>query len=139
MLLSLLFAGALFTQSVVPSDDADIVALEQRLFRAIEGKNRAALDGLLADDYVHVNSTGRVIDKTKFLQSMAGRSRETTRGPLTIKFYGDTAVIFGEQSNRTEKPDGSVNTSSLVATQIFRRNPGGWQLVLMHLTQKGAE
>lgn len=117
----------------------EIQMLEQQRLAAIGSGDVKAMEPLLADGYVHVNSTGRVIGKAKFLESMAGRARETTRGPLTINAYGDTAVIFGEQHNRTAKPDGSVSTSSLVATQIFRRNPGGWQLVLMHLTQKSAE
>ncbi len=117
----------------------EITALEQQRLAAIGSGDAQAMAPLLADDYVHVNSTGRVIGKAKFLESMAGRARQTTRGPLTINVYGDTGVIFGEQHNRTEKADGSVSTSSLVATQIFRRNPGGWQLVLMHLTQKGGE
>lgn len=117
----------------------EVESLEQRRLAAIGSGDVQAMAPLLADDYVHVNSTGRVIGKEKFLQSMAGRARETTRGPLTFNVYGDTVVVLGEQNNRTEKPDGSVSTSSLIATQIFRRNADGWQLVLMHLTQKDAE
>jgi ketosteroid isomerase-like protein len=67
---------------------------------------------------------------------MAGRARETTRGPLTIDVHGDTAVILGEQSNRTETAGNTVATVSYVATQVARRANGRWQLVLMQLTQK---
>jgi ketosteroid isomerase-like protein len=116
-----------------------IETLERQRLAAIGSGDAQAMEPLLADDYVHVNSTGRVIDKAAFLKSMAGRARETTRGPLTINVYGDTAVILGEQTNRTEKADKSVTTTAYVATQIARRTQGRWQLVLMQLTQKAAD
>ncbi len=116
-----------------------IEALERRRLVAIGSGDVAAMEPLLADDYVHVNSTGRVIDKAAFLKSMAGRARATTRGPLTIHVYGDTAVIFGEQANRTEKADNSVTAVDYVATQVVRRTHGRWQLALMQLTQKAPQ
>ena len=114
----------------------EIEAMEHQRLAAIASGDVAAMEPLLADDYVHVNSTGRVIDKAAFLKSMAGRSRDTTRGPLTIHVYGDTAVMFGEQANRTVQPDNSVTTVAYVATQVVRRANGRWQLTLMQLTQK---
>ncbi len=116
-----------------------IEILERQRLAAISSGDAQAMESLLADDYVHVNSTGRVIDKAAFLKSMAGRARETTRGPLTINIHGDTAVILGEQTNRTEKADKSVTTTAYVATQIARRIQDRWQLVLMQLTQKAAD
>ena len=116
-----------------------IEILERQRLAAISSGDAQAMEPLLADDYVHVNSTGRVIDKAAFLKSMAGRARETTRGPLTINIHGDTAVILGEQTNRTEKADKSVTTTAYVATQIARRIQDRWQLVLMQLTQKAAD
>lgn len=116
-----------------------IEILERQRLAAISSGDAQAMEPLLADDYVHVNSTGRVIDKAAFLKSMAGRARETTRGPLTITIHGDIAVILGEQTNRTEKADKSVTTTAYVATQIARRIQDRWQLVLMQLTQKAAD
>jgi ketosteroid isomerase-like protein len=121
------------------SAEDQIQALERERLAAIGRGDAQAMELLLADDYVHVNSTGRVNDKAAFLKSMAGRARETTRGPLTIRIYGDTAVILGEQSNRTENADKSVTAISYVATQIARRTQNRWQLVLMQLTQKAAK
>lgn len=51
-MLTLLLAGVLLVQPVVPADDADIVAFEQQLFRAIEEKDRATLEALVADDFI---------------------------------------------------------------------------------------
>jgi hypothetical protein len=119
--------------TTTPQDQLE--ALERQRLAAIGAGNSQAMEPLLADDYVHVNSTGRVIDKAKFLQGMEGRSRETTRGPLTIRVYDDTAVIIGEQTNRTEKA-GAVTTTAYVATQVARLNQGRWQLSLMQLTEK---
>ena len=58
MLALLLLLGTLIVSPAVPvanaqpTDDADIVALEQRLFRGIETKDRAVLELLLAPDFV---------------------------------------------------------------------------------------
>ncbi len=52
MLASLLLLSALLSQSALQKEELDTVALEQRVFRAIETKNRRALDELLARDYV---------------------------------------------------------------------------------------
>ena len=113
-----------------------IEAIEGRRLAAIGGGDVQAMEALLTEDYVHVNSTGRVIGKAAFLKSMAGRARETTRGTLDIRVDGDVAVAVGEQANRTPQPDGSVTTVAYVATQVFRRAEGRWRLALMQLTQK---
>lgn len=116
--------------------ELELESLEQQRLAAIGSGDPAPMAPLLADDYLHVNSTGRVIDKAAFLKNMTGRARLTTRGPLSIKVYGDTATIFGEQINRTEKPDGSVTITAYVATQVAQTINGRWQLVLMQLTEK---
>jgi len=115
-----------------------IETLERQRLAAIASGDVQAMEQLLDDDYAHVNSTGRVIDKAAFLKSMAGRARETKRGPLTIQVYGDTAVILGEQTNQTERADKSMTTTAYIATQVARHTHGQWRLVLMQLTQKAA-
>jgi ketosteroid isomerase-like protein len=113
----------------------ELEAFERRRLAALGSADVQTMATLLADDYVHVNSTGRVIDKAAFLKSMTGRARETRRGALTIRVFGDTAVVLGEQTNRTEKGD-VVTTVAYVATQVMRRAQGRWQLAVMQLTQK---
>ena len=118
--------------------EQQIEAFEKERLAAIARSDVAAMQQMLADDYVHVNSTGRVIDKATFISKL-GRARETTRGPLTIRVYDDTAIVIGEQTNATEASDKSITTVNYVVTQVMRRNNDRWQLSLMQLTQKEAK
>jgi putative salt-induced outer membrane protein YdiY len=133
MLLSLLFASALFAHPVVvPADDPDIVALEQRLFRAIEEKNRTALEGIVADDFV--------------LRGNPDVSRETWLhdavtlcwGPrwnlqqLTVREHGDVQIAsFILNFYRDPLTCRAVALRSLV-TDVWEQRDGQWKLVVRH-------
>lgn len=112
--------------------------LEQERIAAIAAGDASTLGKVLADDYVHVHGTGHVDDKTGFIKSIVERPRQSTRGPLTIRVYGDMAVITGEQVNRSVNADKSVTSTTYVATQVARRVEGQWRLVSMQLTPKTA-
>lgn len=114
-------------------------ALERMRLAAIASGDSQALDVLLADDYVHVHGTGHVDDKAGFIKSIVERPRESTRGPLTFRFYGDVAIITGEQVNRSVNADKSVTSTTYIATQVARRVAGRWSLVSMQLTPRTAK
>ena len=115
-----------------------IEALEQQRTAAIAKGDAQTLATLLAEDYVHVHGTGHVDDKAGFIKSIVERPRDSTRGPLTIRVYGDMAVITGEQVNRSVNADKSVTSTTYMATQVARRAQGRWRLVSMQVTEKKA-
>jgi len=137
-------AGAVKT-SAAGKPSAATSAAEQQL-QALEAKRIAAiakgdaqvLGQLLADDYTHVHGTGHVDDKAGFIKGVIDRPRETTRGPLTIRVYGDMALMAGEQVNRSVNADKTVTSTTYIATQVARRVQGRWQLVSMQVTPKTA-
>ncbi len=124
--------------AVLTPDQQQLEALEKQRTTAIAKGDAQTLAGLLADDYVHVHGSARVEDKTAFIKTIVERPRETTRGPLTIRVYGDTAVITGEQVNNTVNADKSITSTTYMATQVARRTQGRWQLVSMQVTPKTA-
>jgi putative salt-induced outer membrane protein YdiY len=132
MLLSLLLVGALFSQSLVPSDDADIIALEQRLFRAIEEKNRDVLDDLLADDYVLRGSPD--VPRDTWLHNAV----TLCWGPrwnlqqLTVREHGEVQIAsFILNFYRDPLTCRAVDLRSLI-TDVWERRNGQWQLVVRH-------
>jgi ketosteroid isomerase-like protein len=117
---------------MVSSVDSTVVAtllrLEQERCRALSEKDWSALDALLSDDYTHVHTTGRVEDKPTYIQGMKARPRETSRGDLTVRIYGDSAVMMGLQTNKTQGPDGTNLMHSQVI-QVWVKQGGSWRLV----------
>ena len=119
-------------------DQQQLEALEQQRLVAIAKGDAQALASVLADDYMHVHSSARVEDKMAFIKTIIERPRQTTRGPLTIRVYGDTAVIMGEQVNTSVAADKTITSTTYMATQVARRIQGHWQLVSMQVTPKTA-
>lgn len=112
-----------------------IEAFEQQRSAAISKADGKALAELLADDYMHIHGTARVENKAEFIKAIVERPRTTTRGPLTIRVYGDMAVVTGEQVNSMVNADKTVTSTAYMATQVVRLVNGRWQLVSMQATQ----
>jgi len=116
------------------SAEQSLQSLEQQRIAAIRAGDPAAIRMTLADDYQHVHGGGVVDDLATYLKGVPGRKRETLRGTLTTRIYGDVAVITGPQTNRTTAADGSVNEVSYYVTQVARRQAGQWRYVNMQTT-----
>jgi ketosteroid isomerase-like protein len=123
--------------SAIAADSAETLLknLEARRLSALKDRHAATLQSLIADDYIHVHSTGKVDDKAGFIKGTLDRPRRSERGELSIRVYGDLAVITGEQSNQAVNADGSTGTAArFMATQVAHREKNTWRLVSMHVT-----
>ena len=134
---SLSIFAAAFTYAADSSTDArgQIIAQEQRRCEAIEKGDAKVLSELLSDDYVHVHGTGKVDTKAGFIAGIQQRPRKSDRGELTVRVYGNIAIMTGEQINymqasASQAPGKSVN----YVTQVLRRAGDRWQYVSFQLT-----
>jgi Domain of unknown function (DUF4440) len=114
------------------SDDeaADLIALENERCRAISELDIPALEKILAEDLTHTHITGQTEDKATYLAGLSGRPRKTTRGDLSVRRYGDAAVMTGALIN--EFPGDGVRPqarSEIQALQVWVRSVGRWQMV----------
>jgi mannose-6-phosphate isomerase-like protein (cupin superfamily)/ketosteroid isomerase-like protein len=125
------------TSSLAPDVRAQILALEQTRCQAITAGDVKTLSAMLADDYVHVHGTGKIDTKAGFLANIQQNPRRTERGPLTIRLYGDTAVVTGEQLNYAQA--GTSAPVSASVTQVLRRVPGRWVYESFQLTPRSAD
>lgn len=116
------------------SEEAEILDLEQRRCAAISTPDARALNELLADDYVHIFGNGRVSDKPGYVRSIVEFPRTPVRGDLTVRVYGDTAIITGDVLNRVKQPDGSMKATKAIATQVVHRRHGRWTFVSCQMT-----
>ena len=117
---------------------AKIIALDERRRAAMIAEDFAALDRLLADDLVHVHAAGNADTKTQYLKMIADFCgfEAIERGPMTVRFYGDTAVLTGLMTHTVRiKPTGAVRTMAALGTQVWAPHGDSWRQVLYQATE----
>lgn len=120
------------------AQQTELIALERRRAAAIANKDFKALAEVLAEDYVHVYGDGRSSGKAGYLEQVRTGPRVPTRGPLTVRIYGDSAVLTGDLLNRIEYPDKPQMVLDTFVTQVARRIDGDWKFVAFQITPKRA-
>lgn len=99
------------------------------------------LRSLLADDYVHTNANGGVLDKTRWLAFAKTRHEDLKSGKvkidtyrnddLRIRVYGNTAVVTGLNTTIGFR-DGKEWKMNLRFTNVWVKREGRWQRVAFH-------
>jgi ketosteroid isomerase-like protein len=108
--------------------------LEETRCAAISSGDVDALGALLSDDYLHVHMTGRVDDRAGHVAGVAARPRRTSRGELTVRTWGDVAVLTGELTNHMAMPDGSTREMRAYCHEVAVRRDATWRFVSIQLT-----
>jgi ketosteroid isomerase-like protein len=118
------------------SNDAEaVLRVEREIMSAIEAKNAAALDPMVAEEFTYRTHFGAESNKSEFLQSIAAIPVEiiSMRGEeLKVNVYGDTAIITGVQLAEARLPEGEMDESAVAFTDVFVRREGQWLLVLAY-------
>jgi ketosteroid isomerase-like protein len=94
--------------NATPSAEEEIKSLEQERNVAILNGGAAALDRMTADDYTFTTLRGELRTKSEVVKSFqSGSFKYESRqiSDLTIRVYGDTAVVTG-RSNRKGMENG---------------------------------
>ena len=123
-----LLASSRARAQATSATEQEIVKLEQAATDAQFKKDRAALERLLADDYLYTHSNGSVLNKTQEIaESMSSDVQWTDSkfADLKVRIFGDVAVLTGRQTIRgTAK--GYVPGPRRI-TDIFVKRSGRWQ------------
>lgn len=96
-----------------------------------------AMLSLLHDDHLHVLANGMVTDKAGAAEGLRNIPRKVEPGQLTVRLYGDIAVVTGPQTNH-ERINGEPVTLQLFVTRVARRVGGAWKFVSMQATRTPA-
>jgi ketosteroid isomerase-like protein len=98
----------------------------------------AALDRLLADDYVFTNERGEVETKSQVLANFAGGGARTIISYVIddrrVRVYGGAAVLTYHYTSE-ETYQGREDGGSFRITRVFVRRRGRWQIVAGHETR----
>jgi hypothetical protein len=116
----------------------EILEREATRGHALVERDFDTLERLLADDLLHIHSTGVVHDKAAYLDYVRGPLAflSVERQDLKVTMLGDAAVMTGTMSNvmRPPGPAAPVTVDSHVV-QIWIPGSAGWQLAVFQATR----
>lgn len=116
---------------------SEIHEFERQRQRALIDVDTDALQRLLADDLIHIHSTGMVHDKPGFMEHIKrmGGFVAVERRETNIQIDGNLAIVTGNTMNtvRSRKTGEQVSLDGF-STLLLRRVNGHWQIVLSQLT-----
>ncbi len=116
---------------------ATIEAIEEQWRQAQLTGDVAAMDRLLADDYLGIGAAGQVNTKALQLERMRNRSATFTQLDVSdskIKIAGKIAIVTSRVEFRATT-DGTPLAGTLRSTRIYQQNAAGvWKMISSEAT-----
>jgi ketosteroid isomerase-like protein len=100
-------------------------------------KDYEAVDRILAEDWVGIDYDGKIVAKPQAMEDLkSGTSTLVSEalGPMTVRVFGNTAVVTGSDTERStdRRKDSS---GKYVWTDVFVFRNGRWQVVASQSTK----
>jgi len=146
-----LIAAAIFSkgQAQVIKTEERVKQVDDKLAAALQEGDLAAVNELLADDYIEINAQGLVSRKPDLMAIVRARAAapraksvgpEVTIDETSLRTYGDTAVLIGRTTTRYQfmeyqtSPDAPPSAAPIDIQQerfmkVYSKRDGRWQLV----------
>jgi hypothetical protein len=106
----------------------EIGRLEERLLDPRVRASRAALEALLADDFVEVGSSGRIFDRAAVVGSLAGESGVAfALSDLRVRRVAEGVALATYRTSARIAPGGEVRHS--LRSSLWVRRAERWQMV----------
>jgi ketosteroid isomerase-like protein len=125
------------TQRQTDAIIAEIKTLENTRLAAGLRKDVAAISAMTADDYLQIDTDGRILNKAATLERIKSSYARLVANPvddLAIRVYGDTAILTA-RARPQGVLDGKEFTDALRYTRIYVKRDGRWQVVLFQQTR----
>jgi ketosteroid isomerase-like protein len=112
-----------------------VMQLERDWYEAGLKNDAAAIDKILADDWVGQGPPGATTKAQALADMKAGDSKleSGTLGDLKVRVFGDTAVVAGSDVNKSSYK-GKDTSGHWNWTDVFVKRQGRWQAVASQLT-----
>jgi ketosteroid isomerase-like protein len=111
---------------------------EQQLNDALSTLDAKTIDKIWADDFVFVNPSGRISNKAKRMAGLkpsdSTPSLVSTLDDVQVRVFGALAVAIVKTTWRGIV-DSKPTAESYVATHVWNRSAGRWQLSYAHVSQ----
>ena len=116
--------------------DREVLEAEAVRCKATREADVEALKRILHEDYTHVTGAASVMNRHQYLEWVSATPRRHERHDLSVRRYGDTAVIVGGLTNHMSEPGGGTRVIEAMVTQVARRQDGMWRFVAFQITPK---
>jgi ketosteroid isomerase-like protein len=123
--------------AALADDRSDLLALERRWDEAIVRKDAAALETILADDFLLIGPGGAETGKRELIAGVADpdgvRFDPFETEGVRVRVYGDAAIMTGHFTQTAHLGERS-ETVSMAYTDVYHRTPAGWRAVSAQAT-----
>jgi ketosteroid isomerase-like protein len=121
------------------SEEAKIIELDKQWYELRIKHDFAALEQLLAADFIMTTSYGRVVTRDQLLERHRSpehffKLKSFKTDDVKVRIYGDAAVVTGQASVDAEASDLRVG-STVRFTRAYVRAGGRWQLAVHQATR----
>lgn len=122
------------------SAEQTLMQLERDWYEAGLKNDAAAIDKILADDWVGQGPPGATTKAQAIADIKAGDSKleSGTLGDMKVRVFGDTAVVAGSDVNKSSYK-GKDTSGHWNWTDVFVKRQGRWQAVASQLTPMASQ
>ncbi len=128
-----------------PRSDAkrEIAALEAQLNAAIVMADQQFFDRVFADDFTHTNHAGVFRTKAQWMANHKFGAEQPAKSTydtfdvddLSVRVYGNTAVVTGRSTPRGRDSKGGAITGRYRFIRVWVKRQGHWQVVAFQGTR----
>ena len=125
--------------TITRGDEDEIRRVEIEWGDAFEQRDFAALDRIMADEYILTDPLGNVRDKAESLAALKTNEvlfESTKSDNVAVRINGDTAVVTGRSTFRGRYRGWSM-AGRYQYTDVLVRRGDSWQAVSSHITALG--
>jgi hypothetical protein len=131
ILIAALAAAAPPAEKDGGSEKDGVTAAMNAYKTAMIHKDRAAMEKLLADELRYVHSSGKIETKADVLKFSSVTQDVVFYPDRTVRVYGQMATVTGSED--WVHPDA---TSKVLVLIVWKKGPGGWQMVAREATKR---
>jgi len=126
--------------TITRGDEDEIRRVEIEWGDAFEQRDFAALDRIMADEYILTDPLGNVRDKAESLAALKTNEvlfESSKSDNVDVRINGDTAVVTGRSTFKGRYRGWSM-TGKYQYTDVLVKRNGSWRAVGSHITALGA-
>jgi len=142
LIITLAGFSASFAQKQGTKSSAESRSVEQTLKQlswdeanAFKNYDTAALDRILADDWVLIAVDGQRHTKADLLRELKahkGSLTSVTLDSIVVRLYGNTAVVTGNDEEKHISFEGKDVSGRYAWTDVYVKQHGQWRIVASH-------
>ena len=138
-----LFIAVSFTDAQTTKStelEQQFIALQRAEEDAEDKRDIAALDRILADEFIFIAGNGSIYDKKKFLDEIKAHTEPAPAQTLTyenfkVRRYGKTAAVNYLLVVSGKDKDGKDTLSRYRMSSVWVKQKGNWRLANIHATR----